>query len=195
MDYIKYNKILGVLVGGTLVGVGIGICNLTGLGADPLTVFYVGFAKHFNMSVSNASWIIAFLSILLVLVIDKCQIGVATFIIPFLTKLGIEFAGYLNSNHIDRYMYFYFILGLLVLALGIATTIRANMGKGSNDALISSVANKTDKKYFQIRWIIDLIYLGIGILLGGSFTIGTIISIIILGRMINYFTDFQIAWK
>lgn len=195
MFCIEQKNIIRMLIGGVLVGSGIGICNATGFGADPLTVLYAGYSKYFNVSISNASWIVAFISVILALLIDKNQIGIATFITPFLTKFGIELSERFSVFSSKDLSVFFFLIGILTIALGIATTIRSNLGKGSNDALISAIAFRLNRNYFEIRWILDILYLVLGVLMGGAFTVGTVVSIIVLGKIIEYFTNFQFKWK
>ena len=129
------------------------------------------------------------------MLIDKNQVGIGTLITPLLTKLGIDISQYIKVAENGIIVGLFFIIGLILMAIGIAVIIRVDLGKGSNDALISGIASKLNRKYYEIRWILDGVYLIVGLYLGGSVTIGTLISIIALGKFIDYFAKFQFVWK
>ena len=188
-------KYIYLIAGGMFLGAGIAFANLSGLGADPITVMYDGVSTFFNVSIGTASWLVSIMTIIIVFFIDKEELGIGTLVTPFITKLGIDLIFKLgietkfNLNLIFNKILF-FSIGLSLIALGVGVIIRQDKGKGNNDAFITALANIFDKQYYQVRFIVDLFYLIAGAILGGKITIGTLISTIVLGKMIEYVVNF-----
>ena len=89
-----------------------------------------------------------------------------------------------------------FACGLLLMAIGIAAMIDANLGKFSYDALILGLVDKMKKPFHMIRWTCDILLLVSGMILGGSVTIGTFVAIFALGKLIPFFTNqFNLRFK
>lgn len=188
---IVMKRLIVFVLGAFAMGIGNGICMSSGLGADPVTVFYAGLTHTFQVSTGTASSITAFLMIAGAAVLDWRQLGAGTLLAPPLVSVGID----LTMEIIGRtsfpvpWNYLIMLSGFVVLAAGCGATIYAEIGRSSYDALILSIVQKTKWVYHQIRWGLDLLLLVIGMALGGRLTVGTVIAYIVLGKMITFFVD------
>lgn len=176
-----------LMFGAFVTGIAIGICNRSGLGADSITVFYDGVSKAASISVGDASQWTAIIMIFLAVLVDWHQLGVGTLLTPLMTKYGIELAMRVLSLQTGFNGVLYFMLGITLIALGIAIMVTMNLGKSSYDALLLGLVHRMNQSYSVIRWTFDSLLLITGYLLGGSVTIGTFIAIWYLGKVIPYF--------
>lgn len=182
-------RLVLLLGGAALNGFAIGLCNQSGWGADAITVFYGGLSSTFAITVGLASTWTAIGMLILAGIIDWRQLGLGTLITPFFTQFGIDFAMGLIPHQQGTITFFMFAIGLLLMAIGIAAMIDANLGKFSYDALILGIIGRTKKPFHMIRWTCDILLLISGMILGGSVTIGTFIAIFVLGKLIPFFTN------
>lgn len=177
-----------LLIGSFLMGISIALCSKAGWGADPITVLYDGISKSLNVSLGIASILVAICMVFVTFLLDRKQLGLGTLLSPILIQIGIDVGFvliHLSSNRITNIPFL--LLGLLGLSLGISMTISADVGKGSYDALLISLSNLFRKEYTVIRWVIDALLIGLGLLLNGSLTLGTLLAILILGKCITFF--------
>lgn len=180
-------RCLILMIGAFVTGTAIGICNRSGLGADSITVFYDGFSKAAGISVGDASQWTAIVMILLAVLVDWHQLGIGTILAPFMTKCGIELAMGVLVMQTGFLGVLYFIIGITLIALGIAMMVTMNLGKSSYDALLLGLVHRLNRPYSVIRWTFDSFLLITGFLLGGSVTIGTFVAIWYLGKVIPFF--------
>ena len=77
------------------------------------------------------------------------------------------------------------LAGLELLALGTWMYMRSALGAGPRDALMVALARKTGRSAGVCRICADILVTVSGFLLGGQFGIGTVISALGLGSLIN----------
>ena len=77
------------------------------------------------------------------------------------------------------------LAGLELLALGTWIYMRSALGAGPRDALMIALARKTGRSAGICRICADILVTVSGFLLGGQFGIGTVISALGLGSLIN----------
>lgn len=69
------------------MGVGVGLCVLTDLGADALGVLWEGIAKHLPITVGQSALLVTCACLLMVVLIDKKELGLATIQNPIATSM------------------------------------------------------------------------------------------------------------
>lgn len=179
--------------GGVIDGLGVAISIKANWGPDPLSLFYQGLTKTFHITVGQAQTAVAYTFIVLtILLVQYKRLGLGTIILPFFVKIGIDLGmKYVILTHFSKWAHLGFLaLGIMVVAFGIACTINANLGQGGYNAFVLSLMNKLNKKFSQVRITIDVMFLIAGILLGGKFSITTIIIAFTIGKIISFFNDF-----
>ncbi len=180
---------LAQLLGGSfLLGIGVGICNVAGWGMDPLSVFADGVARTASLSFSLSSYVIYILLTGAGWGLDRRQVTLWSFVSPFATSLGIEAVMRLwPAMNLSALSLACYLAGITVMSLGIAFTIRADLGKSPYDAFIFALMPRVGKGYAVIRWGLDAVWLVAGALLGGVWGVGTVLALALIGKLTEGF--------
>ncbi|QIK69527.1 hypothetical protein G7062_04100 [Erysipelothrix sp. HDW6C] len=174
-------------LGAFISGLGIAIAMNTGLGADPITVFFEGLSKVFGITIGMASIITMLGMTVVAFIIERKQVGLGTLVTPFFVQMGIDLL-MPRFPQITSFPWNYAVMfsGLVVCAFGIAMAISANIGQQGTDALILSLSNRFKLPYHVVRWGTDGALLVVGILLGGNFNVATVLATLTLGKTISF---------
>ena len=78
-------------------------------------------------------------------------------------------------------------LGCVILAYGMTIVIKSDAGTGPNDLVAVVISDKSKKKFSIVRIIVDLSFVIVGFILGGSLGIGTIICAFCVGPVAGHF--------
>lgn len=196
MEITKYEKImikyLIFILGSFIMGIGIGICNFAQLGVDPMSVLVVGTYQRLHVSFGMMNLLLSFLQVLIGFFLDKKNITLATFIAMVFVSMGIDMFGYFHVSDSLTAMPFNFVWllsGICIYCFGIAVSELPQCGYTSYDVLIFGLQKHTKLHYHQIRWCVDLTLLVSGFLLGGTVGIGTIMILLLAGKLIEKFYD------
>ena len=192
-------RVVILLIGLTIAHLGVTLFLLTELGADPFNVLVQGIfriisgmtgAKVLTHGYTHIA--ICFLIILVLLIVDRSYIKIGTIlcmvcggpIIDFFTRLlQFMFAQ-------ERTLWFklpVLALGCAILAFGMTIVIKSDAGTGPNDLVALVISEKTHKKFGIVRIIVDVSFVVVGFLLGGSFGVGTIVGACRVGRVAGFF--------
>jgi len=179
---------LTFFIGSFIAGAGVGILNSVPWGNDAIAVFISGMAKTIGIEFSVMNTIVLVVIVVLTFFLDKKQLSIMTFTSPITSYFAIQFTKLIIPNEMGFSMVsgIVYLVALVILAFGIAVMISADSGKAPYDALIFSLITKTKLQYYQIRWITDGLFLATGILLRGKFGFGTIIAILTVGKMVQF---------
>ena len=186
-NWRKIMKKAIIFLGGSfLLGIGIGFCNVAGWGVDPLAVFTSGIAETTYISFSTANSIVYLIMAILAGILDRKQVTIWTFFSPFATSLGIEvLMRIVPAMPLTFLSFICYLMGIIIMAVGIALSVEAMVGKSPYDALIFSLMTCMNKKYSAIRWPLDALWLIVGFILGGAWGIGTVIALATVGKMME----------
>jgi uncharacterized membrane protein YczE len=78
------------------------------------------------------------------------------------------------------------IIGMFIVSIGCVLYIGAGIGSGPRDGMMIALNKRTKKSIRLIRTIMELGALTVGYLLGGTVGIGTIISGVLLGYIMQF---------
>ncbi len=175
------------------LSIGINLFIIADLGSDSITVFQQGISLYTGISLGQASLMYNLCFIFLTLLIDHKKLGVLSFVTGF--GVGImgdfvrPFLGFLsNSNVIGSFVIL--CVAQCMLCFAYALLIEIKMGSSSLDCFILAVEAKTNIRYVWMRWLIELILLTIGLMLNGVIGLGTIISVMTTGKIIDTIRNF-----
>ena len=181
-------RILLLCLGNLVLGFGNAICLQTGLGADALNVLFQGTAAFLELPVGTASLVASGVMVAATCFLDIKQLGIGTVLAPFACSFGIDVGmAVLPACTWFPANYGVMLLGVCTIALGLALGIYADCGKSSYDALIYGVMHRTNWRYHQIRWGLDLLFLAAGFLMGGRMTPATVIAVVVTGKIVTGF--------
>jgi uncharacterized membrane protein YczE len=80
-------------------------------------------------------------------------------------------------------------LGLVCVAVGVAFTIRAELGVAPYDVLTTGIAESTGIPIGIAAMILPAIFVAIGVLIGGRVGLGTLVSVLVVGPMLGVVLD------
>ena len=199
-------KIVILLGGLTIAHLGVTLFLLADLGADPFNVLVQGIYRTTSelpwwplKSHGNTHIAICFLIIAALLIIDRSYIKIGTILCMLFGGPIIDAFTYILSGPIGNInslppKILINGLGCIILAFGMTIVIKSDAGTGPNDLVSIVLSDKLKKNFGVIRIIVDVSFVVIGLLLGGSFGIGTLICAFLVGPVANIFLPFNEKW-
>lgn len=183
-------RVFLVVLGQSIIGAGINLMIYVNLGVDPLGVFHTGVASVFNTTFAMALFIENAIALVIVFFIDKKYINIATvaslFVVSLVSGPIMKFYELVISDHLPFFArVLLLLLACTILAIGLNFYVLADLGMGAVDAFPEMIANKGNFEIGPVKVIVDLVFLGAGILMGGSLGIGTFISAFAVGPIIQ----------
>ena len=170
-----------------IFGIGIGLCDHAQLGTDPFTVMLDGMQKNIGLTIGIMNMGVNLCQILFAWCVDKKMISVVSFLAMVCTSIGIDTVGFLfpslPANELTAFLFL--ILGELVYASGSALAITPAAGYDPYNAFLLSIQKLTQQRYQVVRWGVELLFLVIGLLMGGLAGIGTLVTFLATGPIVE----------
>ena len=184
MEWMK--KIIIIWIGSIIAAYGITLAMYAGFGGATLAVLWQGISKTFHISIGMASMIVAVVMIIFVFFYDRSQLHIGTVLYQIVYSLCVDL--FANAHIYSRHMWInalLMLLGIMLFAIGTGFYAAASLGRGSYEALTFSLAEKNGWQLKVVRSLLDASMVIIGVLLGGTFGICTIVTILISGPIIQ----------
>ena len=179
-------RVVQLVIGLVLFGLGIGLMLQSGLGVPPWDVLHQGLAEQFGLTVGAWSIIVSFLVLLAWLPFSE-RYGLGTLLNALIIGVIIDLAVYIfpepESVWLDAVM---LCAGILTIAVASGMYIGANLGPGPRDGLMTAISRR-GYSVRRTRWAIEIVVLIVGILLGGTFGVGTIAFALFIGPLVQFF--------
>jgi uncharacterized membrane protein YczE len=176
-------RLLTLLVGLWVFGVGEALLVASGLGNSPWTVFAEGVSRQTPLSIGAAT--IATSAVVLLLWIPLRQRpGLGTISNAVVVGIAIDVTLHLlpaADATPDVVRGLEVALGIAVVALGSAIYLRTALGPGPRDGLMTGVHRITGRPVALVRGAIEVSALVIGAVLGGTFGVGTVAFALLIG--------------
>ena len=184
-------RTLIALAGLVFCGIGVSLFLYTGLGVDPASVFELGIANVFHISYGTASALMNVFILIIVFVVDRSFINISSVIAIFGIGYTADFATMLlHGLHLGELhlavKIIMILLGLLIMSIGIATYIRADLGGGAIDLVSEIISRKSGVQYRLVRIAGDVSFVIIGYFLGGTLGIGTVVAAFMTGPAVQF---------
>lgn len=184
-------KIIVTLIGLAIAGMGVGIFLYSQLGVDPASVFQTGLSNVFGISYGTASALSNVIILMIVFIIDKKYINIASILAIFAIGYTADFTSVVLSiifpNELSLVVRIIMILvGTVIMAIGIATYIRAELGVGAIDLISEIISDRSKMTYKFVRIIADLSLVIVGYLLGGEIGVGTVVAAFLTGPVVQF---------
>ncbi len=170
-------RLFMVVVGLFIFAAGIVLTINASLGVSPWVVFHQGISRTIGITLGQASISMGFLIIILDIFLGQ-RIGWATILNMLLIGTFIDILMLNNLIPLAGSTFkgvLMILAGVVVQGIGFATYISQGMGAGPRDGLMVVLARRTGKSIKIIKSILEIFVVSIGIILGGTFGIGTII--------------------
>ena len=192
-------RVIILITGLTIAHLGVTLFILADLGSDPFNVFVQGIFRTIG-KILNWSFIthgrvhiaVCFLIILALLVVDKSYVKIGTILCmffggPIIDIFTIVLAPIFTITDSLVFKIVMLALGCVILAYGMTIVIKSDAGTGPNDLVAVVISDKSKKKFSIVRIIVDVSFVVVGFVLGGSLGIGTIICAFFVGPVAGHF--------
>lgn len=175
-NYIK--RLISLMFGLMLYGIGVTMTIKGNIGYSPWDVFHVGVSKYVHTSIGNVSIIVGIIIGLLTINLGE-KLGLGT--VANMIFIGVFINIFMpiipmapkNSFVVGIAM---LITGLFIISFGSYFYIKSGFGAGPRDSLMVVLRRKTKLSVGTCRGIVEGVVLFIGWILGGLVGIGTAIS-------------------
>ena len=180
--------ILRLFAGLLFYAIGIVMTINANLGLAPWDVFHQGLSKTVSVTMGQASIGVGFALVVADSFLGE-RLGWGTICNMFF--IGV-FMDLLMLNHLipvfDGWILRLLMMALGMFVIGIASIfyIGAGLGSGPRDGLMVALTKKTGKSVRFIRNSIELSVLGAGYLLGGFIGVGTLITALSIGYIVQF---------
>lgn len=181
--------LLVVLFGSLICGLGIQMTLMAGIGVDPITLFEEGASKVSSLPVGTVAILFNLFNLTLGFFLYRKAINWGSLVATFSVGSGINlWAAVLPAAPDSLFVRLPLdIIGVLVIGLGIAIYMLPEYGAGGLEAMMLFLSERFKKPMGPMRVAIDCSWGLIGILLGGTLGLGTIIGGVGIGMSIQLF--------
>ncbi|MGL4606725.1 MAG: YczE/YyaS/YitT family protein [Eubacteriaceae bacterium] len=181
---IKYLiRILTLVLGLFLYGLGIVITMKANVGYAPWEVLHSGISQTLGISIGIINTAVGTVIVGITFLLGE-KIGLGTILNMFMIGLFIDLILYLDFVPLFENFWvgsLILILGLFTIALGSYFYISSSFGAGPRDSLMVAITRKTNLPVGVCRGLIEVSAVVIGYFLGGLVGIGTVISAFCIG--------------
>ena len=191
----RFVTLLFLISGLWIFGTGEAILIDAGIGVSPWTVLAQGISKQADLTVGMATFVVSVLVLFLWIPLRETP-GIGTILNAILIAMSIDVMAPFIPNQTD------FIpqiiqasIGIILVGMGSALYLTANLGPGPRDGWMTGVQKKTNWPIGRVRVGIEIIVLSIGIALGGTFGLGTVMFAIGIGPAISMSLGVVSNWE
>ncbi len=162
------------------------------IGGDAVLVFEQGFAKFIGIDIGTSILILNVVLSTIVFFIDRKKINIGTIFIalllgPFM-QIVLDTGWVYNPNGNLWLSILVDFVAIIGLAMSLSLYIYANIGYSPFEAIVLTIHERKKWRFAYVKMICDALLFLIGWLLGGVIGIGSIMTIVMLGPLIDFFT-------
>ena len=193
-------KTLHVCIGLLFAGIGTAFMYDLGWGSAPAATISDGAHVAFGLSYGVAGIACNLVFLLVLLLTDRKLISVGTILATFFFGVFIDFGVFLVAPLQISEMslplrVLMLVIGCVVTAVGLGYYVGVNFGIGAIDGLSVMLQNKTKLSYSVCRWIVDILLMAGGVLMGAAWGVGTILSIVVTGPIMQVVIGKVANWQ
>lgn len=179
-------RLIQLLLGLVLFGVGISMMLRSGLGLPPWDVLHQGLANQFGLTVGIWSILISFV-VLAAWIPLRERYGAGTLFNAIIIGVVIDVGAVIIPEPPTLWLDVLMMIGgVLLIGLASGMYIGANLGPGPRDGLMTAIARR-GPSIRATRWAMEIVVLVTGILLGGTFGWGTVVFALLIGPVVQFF--------
>lgn len=191
----NFSTLLALVVGLWIFGTGEAVLIAAGIGVSPWTVLAQGITEQTSFTVGEATFIVSVCVLLLWIPLRETP-GIGTILNAILIALSIDvMAPFIPEQENLPNAIVQSAFGVMMVGIGSALYLTANLGPGPRDGWMTGVQKKTNWPIGRVRVGIEIIVLSIGIALGGIFGLGTVMFAIGIGPAISMSLGVVSNWE
>ena len=187
----KFRRVIMTVFGVMIAGFSVGMFNFSAFGMDPFQVFAHGICTHIPLGYGTFYSILNLIMLIFIAIIDRCKIGLGTFINVFLLGYVVQFSSWLFETWIPNPTFglriIFLIIGIIVMCFGSSLYFTGDLGVSTYDAVALILSEKKVVRFQYCRIVSDLVCTILGYLLGATVGIGTVITAFFMGPIITVF--------
>ena len=185
-------RLVRLLGGLWLYGVSNALLMQSALGGSPWVVFHEGVARHLEISLGAVMVLVA-VAVLLLWIPLRQMPGLGTIantllLGPF-TDLNLRL---LEAPEALPLRWAYLIGGVVACGMATALYVGAQLGPGPRDGLMTGFARRTGRSIQRVRTCIEIVVLAMGVVLGGTVGIGTLVFALCVGPVTQFFMRYLV---
>lgn len=187
---IDHRRVVYTILGIMVLGAGVALAVKAGLGTSSLDVLIELVSRKVGISVGRITFFAQIIMVVTALILYPKNIGIGTVLALFLTQFPIDLVYSITpQSEVFIINLIMVSVGTVLTSLGSAMIIDAGLGMGTYEALTFSIAYRFNIKYLYVKYCLDAIFLILLIVFGGTIGIGTIISYLFIGKLIEIFKE------
>lgn len=184
-------RLLLLVFGLYLCGVGLTFFYYNGLGLDGWNVLHDGLSKLFNVKIGTAFVTVSIIMLTLGILMKE-KLGIATIanalLIGNFMQININL-GLLKPQTDLLNGLLFTLIGMIITGFGYYFYMGVGLGSGPRDSFVMAVSRKINLKVGYVKSIIEVIAIILGYLIGGDFGLSTIIIAIFTGITVQKVFD------
>ncbi|WBW50078.1 hypothetical protein O6R05_00515 [Peptoniphilus equinus] len=184
-------RIISLVFGLYLYGLGLTFLVYNGLGVDAWNVFHGGMAARFGISLGSAYVVTSVIFMVIALLLGE-PIGIGTLGNAVLIGVFMQFhmnLGIFTTMTTPLGSGAFLVIGLTIVGFATYFYMAPQLGAGPRDSFYVAICKRTGLQMGYAKIIAETVVVILGIFLGGSFGIGTIIGALSGGLFV------QLAFK
>lgn len=193
---ITWKSLLAAVIGVFFVGVGIAFNDCTRLGNDQVGILYDGIRNLAGMSSDQLGVAANIVNVTLMVVLfflarHYVNIGTLVYLLPygfcvsagkFLYKMLVHYDGMAIRIAFS-------VIGCLLISLGVAIYIVVDIGVDPFTGIVLWIRDLTKKEYRVVKIGFDIVLIAVGTLLGGKLGVVTVAVALLMGPVMQFFTE------
>ena len=190
-------KSLKVMLGIFISSLGAVFMFKSGLGSAPPATIIEGTKEYFNLTYGMAALFINIFFLSFMILFDRSIIYIGTIVVGLSSGPMIDIANnlmdlILPNFEISLLMKFLFvIIGSILAGIGTGYYISEDFGIGTLEGIMIILNKRLNIPMVYSKWILDIGFIVIGSLMGASWGLGTVISIIVVGPVMMYIINLK----
>lgn len=178
-------RVIQLLIGLVLYGVGCAMTVEAGLGVDPWTVLAEGLSIRTGIGIGWMANILGFFVLLLWIPLRQ-KPGAGTIANILVVGTSMQFVLWVFPPVSGIFSQFAVLLGgIVIVAVASGLYIGAHFGPGPRDGLMTGMHKRLGWPIWACRALVELTVLLIGWLLGGTVGIGTVLFAFLIGPLVH----------
>ncbi len=199
-------RLIILIFGLTIAHFGVTLFILSGLGTDTFNVLVQGVFRTLSgvlplsfITHGNVHILMSLLIILVLLLFDKRYIKEGTVVCmllggPIIDVFTRFFSPLFEQSPHILVRILVTAIACVILSFGMTIVIKSDAGTGPNDLVSVVLADKIKCKFSIVRVIVDVVFVAVGMLLGGKAGVGTIICVGLVGPFAGLFLPINEKW-
>ncbi|MEA2349060.1 MAG: hypothetical protein QOG41_1062 [Thermoleophilaceae bacterium] len=180
-------RLVQLLVGLWLFGIGEALLVASDLGTSPWTVLAQGVARQTPLGIGSATIVISAL-VLLAWIPLRQRPGLGTILNAILVGISIDVTLAALPAHLPLGVRWAFVpAGIALVALASGLYLTSRLGPGPRDGLMTGLHRRTGRSLRLVRVCIELTAVAVGFALGGVVGVGTLAFALLIGPGVQFF--------